>query len=69
MEFEEKGEGEEGGEGTRRALLDLEFLTQDADPSGTTLVDARQRFNELSCWAILWTVRHHWPVGARFLFN
>ena len=50
MEVEEvEGrEGEEEGGGTPRALEALEFLTQEAEPSGTTLVDARNGFNELS---------------------
>ena len=30
---------------TQRALGALEFLTQDAEPSGTTLFDDRQGFN------------------------
>ena len=47
----------------------LEFLTQEAYPSGTTLVDARKGFNELSRLAMLWTVRQRWPAGARFAFN
>ena len=51
-------EGEEGGGGTQRALEALEFLTQDAEPSGTTLVDACNGFNELSRLAMLWTVRN-----------
>eukprot|EP00957_Ditylum_brightwellii_P120555 9197160-Ditylum_brightwellii.AAC.1 len=38
-------------------------------PSGKTLVDARNGFNDLSCYAMLWTVRHLWPMGARFVFN
>ena len=61
---ERKGVGE-----TQRALVALEFLTQNADPSGTTLVDARKGFNELSHLAMLWTVRHRWPAGDRFVFN
>ena len=40
-------EGKEGGVGTLRALGALEFLTQDAEPSGTTLVDACNGFNDL----------------------
>ena len=49
MEVEAGGgsEGKEGGDGTPRELRALEFLTQDAEPSGTTLVDARNGFNEL----------------------
>ena len=38
-------------------------------PGGTTLVDARNGFNELSRLAMLWTVRHRWPAGARFVLN
>ena len=66
MEVEEdmESEGEEGGGGTQRALEALEFLTQEAEPSGTTLVDARNGFNKLSRLAMLWTVQHRWPAGA-----
>ena len=71
MEVEGEGgsEGEEGRGGTQQAREALEFLTQDAEPSGTTLVDACNGFNELSRLAMLWTVRHRWPAGARFAFN
>ena len=55
-------EGEEGGDGTQGALGALYY----ADPSGTTLVDACNGFNELSRLAIMWTVRHRWPAGARY---
>ena len=71
MEVEEdrgsKGEDEEGG--SQWALEALEFLTQEAELSGTTLVDARYGFNELSRLAMLWTVQQRWPAGARFAFN
>ena len=69
MEVEETGEVEEEGDGTLRALGAIEFLTQDADLSRTTLVDASNGFNKLSSLAMLWTVRHRWPAGARFAFN
>ena len=73
MEEEGKGEGEgeyeEEGDGTQRSLGSLEFLIQDAEPIRTTLVDSRNGFNELSRLAMLWTVQHHWPEGARFVFN
>ena len=60
MEVEEYvgRDDEEGGGGTQWALEALEFLTQEAEPSGTTLVDARNGFNKLSRLAMLWTVRH-----------
>ena len=39
--------------GTLRSLEATEFLTQDAEPSGTTLVDARNGFGELSRFVIM----------------
>ena len=69
MEVEELGKGEEGNKGTQRALGALELLTQEAEPSGTTLVRARNGFNELSLLAMLWTVLHLWPEGVRYTFN
>ena len=39
------------------------------DSYGTTLVDARNGFNELSRKAALWSVRHRWSMGARFTMN
>jgi hypothetical protein len=41
----------------------------DDGPKGLTLVDARNGFNELSCYAMLWAARHCWPKGMRFAFN
>ncbi len=38
-------------------------------PEGLTLIDARNGFNELSRFAMLWTARHRWPKGARVAFN
>ena len=58
-----------GGEGASRALGDLEFLTHYTYPSGTTLVDSHNGFNKLSRLAMVWTVRHRWPAGARFSSN
>ena len=73
MEIEEVGEinGEvyKRGEGTQRTLGDLDLLTQDADPSGKTLVDSCNWFNKLSRLEMLWTVWHRWPEGTRFPFN
>ena len=66
---DEGSKGEEEGGGTPRALEALEFLTQEAEPSGTTLVDTRNGFNELSRLVMQWTMRHRWPAGARFAFN
>ena len=58
VEEVEGREGKEEGGGTPRALEALEFLTKEAEPSGTTLVDARNGFNKLIRLAMLWTVRH-----------
>ena len=62
-------EGEEDGGANQRALGALEFLNQEAEPSGTTLVDACNGINELSDLAMLWTMRHRWPADSRFAFN
>ena len=69
MEVEETGEGKEEGKLTERALGTLDFFTQDAEPSRTTLVDACNRFNKLSRLETLWTVLHRWPAGVKFAFN
>ena len=69
VEEDEESEGEDEGGGTQLALETLEFLTQEAEPIGTMLVDARNGFNELSRLTILWTVRHRWPAGAGFVFS
>ena len=66
---ERNSEGGKKGGGTLRALEALEFLNQEAEPSGNTLVDAHNGFNELSRLAIMCTVRHRWPTEARFVFN
>ena len=66
MEEDTGSEGGEGGGGTQRLLGALEFLTQEAEPSVTTLIDARNGFNKLSRLAMLWTVWHCGPVGGRF---
>ena len=64
-----RSKGEEEGVGTQRALGALEFITQEAGPSGTTLIDACNGFNELRRLAMLGTVRHCWTAGARYMFN
>ena len=69
VEEDRGGEGKEVGARTQGALGSLEFLTQDAEPSGITIVDACNGFNKLRRLAMLWTVRHCWPAGAIFAFN
>ena len=73
MEIEVEGgnvvEVEEGGVVNLRALGTLELLTQDEEPSRTTLVDSHNGFNKLILLEMLWTVQSNWPAGARFAFN
>ena len=69
VDGEGEGEGEEEGEGNLRALGSLELLTQEEEPSGITLVDARNGFNDMSRLEMLCNVRDRWPAEARFDFN
>ena len=68
-EYDRGCKGEEDLGGTQRALGALELLTHEDDSNRTTLVDDRNGFNKLSRLAMLWTVWHRWPAGARFAFN
>jgi hypothetical protein len=36
---------------------------------GLSMFDARNGFNELNRYQMLWNVRHRWPKGSRFAFN
>ena len=45
------------------------FLTQDAEPDGTTLVDALNCFNKMIRLEMLWTVRQRCPEGVRSASN
>ena len=69
MEVDGEGEGEEVGVGNLRSLGDIEFLTQDAEPSGITLVDAINSFNKMIRLEMMWTVKHCWTSEARFALN
>ena len=53
IEGDRGSEGEEMGGGTQRVLEGLEFLTQDIEPSGMTLIDAHNGFNKMSRLAML----------------
>ena len=67
LEMKVDGEGE--SEVTLRALEATEFLTQEAEPRGTTLFDACNGFNKMSRLAMMWKVQYRWTVGVRFAFN
>ena len=41
----------------------------ETDDWGFILVDARNAFNKLNRYTMLWTVKHLWPSGCRFAFN
>ncbi|KAL7531966.1 hypothetical protein ACHAXR_006015, partial [Thalassiosira sp. AJA248-18] len=36
---------------------------------GATLVDAKNAFNELNRYLMLWNTHHRWNAGSRFAFN
>ena len=52
-----------------RALEATGLLTQKADLSGTTVLDALNCIHKLIPMVMLWTVQHHWPAGDRFALN
>ena len=56
-------EGEVERKGTLMTPEDIWFLTQEAEPISSTLVGARNGFNDLRHLEILWTVQHLWPAG------
>lgn len=60
---------EAGIDGTVHAVSSLWEYNEDDDKWVFLLVDARNAFNEINMTATMWTVRHLWPLGARFTFN
>ena len=45
------------------ALESTGLLNKDAEPGGTTIIDACNGFNELIHLAMVWTVCYRWPEG------
>jgi hypothetical protein len=60
---------EAGIEGGIHAMRSLWKAHAEEEKWGFLLVDAGNAFNEGNRMAMLWTVRHQWPSGARFTFN
>ena len=60
---------EAGIEGAVHAVRAMWNGTEENEEWGFLLVDAANAFNAGNRTAILWTVRHLWPSGARFAFN
>jgi hypothetical protein len=60
---------EAGIEGAIHAMQNLWDLHQQEEEWGFLLIDAKNAFNEQNRTGMLWTVRHDWPSGARFVFN
>ena len=58
-----------GIEGGIEAAKQLQDLHAEEEEWGFLLVDARNAFNELNRYQLLWTVRHEWPSGSHFVFN
>ena len=62
-------DGEERGEKNLVVARATGCINQGELPSGTTLVDASNGFNELIHLSILCRVLHRWLAGARFAIN
>ena len=60
---------EAGIEGGIHAAREAWKENEDDEEWGFLLVDAKNAFNEGNRIAFLWTIRHLWPSGARFVFN
>jgi hypothetical protein len=60
---------ESGIEGAIHAMQHMWETNKAEEEWGFLLIDAKNAFNEQNRTAMLWTVRHEWPSGARFTFN
>jgi hypothetical protein len=58
-----------GIEGAIHAMQHTWEANKAEEEWGYLLIDAKNAFNEQNRTAMLWTVRHEWPSGARFTFN
>jgi len=60
---------EAGIEGAVHASTSMCSDFEDDYEWGFLLIDAKNGFNEINRHCMVWTARHLWPAGARFLFN
>jgi hypothetical protein len=60
---------EAGIGGGIHAIGELWRQYEEEEEWGFMFVDAANTFMELNWTAILWTIQHEWPSGARFAFN
>ena len=53
-------------DGAIHGVKALWYKNSSTEDWGFLLVDAKNAFNKINRFGILWTVRHLWPSGARF---
>ena len=58
-----------GIEGGIHAMQHVWEAHQQEEEWGFLLIDACNAFNEHNQMAMLWTIKHEWPSGARIAFN
>ena len=58
-----------GIDGAIHGVQDLWDEKSTTEEWGFLIVDANNAFNKINRVGMLWTVRHLWPSGARFVFN
>jgi hypothetical protein len=46
-----------------------ELPEMDSMGLGLAMFDARNGFNEIHCYLMMWNVRHRWAKGSQFAFN
>ena len=79
--FDDSDGGEEEGAGNANIATNDPRINREAEEDtphsqytpgtgfGTALFDARNAFQELNRYLMLWNVAHLWPRGSRFAFN
>jgi hypothetical protein len=62
-------EAVEKGESSAEDLSEMWSELPAVQAKGLSMFDARNGFNELKRYQMLWNVRHRWPKGSRLAFN